>query len=147
MTFISKKPGAGTIIIAAVSLFVLFYVSSCATKVSFLNSTVVPAAEGTVKVKKDSNKNYDIKIELKNLAEPDRLQPSKSMYIVWMESSDNATRNLGRISSSSAFMSSKLKGSFEAVSSVKPTKIFITAEDQADIQYPGSLVVLTTNNF
>jgi hypothetical protein len=40
-----------------------------------------------------------------------------------------------------------LKASFETVSSTKPTKIFLTAEDDASIQYPGSQVVISTNNF
>ena len=47
------------IFIAAAIILVAF--SSCATrKATFLSSAVVPAAEGTVKVKKDNNKNYTI---------------------------------------------------------------------------------------
>jgi hypothetical protein len=44
-------------------------------------------------------------------------------------------------------MSNKLKASFETVSPVKPTKIFITAEDDPGVQYPGTQVVLTTQAF
>jgi hypothetical protein len=126
---------------------VLFYFSSCARKISFLTSSIVPAAEGTVKVNKDKNKNYHIQISLSNLAEPNRLQPSKNTYVVWMETNDNAVKNIGQINTSTGFLSKKLKASFETVTPVKPTKIFLTAEDDANVQYPGMQVVLTTNNF
>ena len=125
----------------------LFYVSSCARKISFQPSSVVPAAQGSVKVTKDKNENYKIKISLVNLAEPTRLQPSKSTYVVWMETADNRTKNIGQINSSAGSLSSKLKADFETVSAFKPVKIFITAEDDASIRYPGMQVVLSTNNF
>jgi hypothetical protein len=44
-------------------------------------------------------------------------------------------------------MSSKLTAYFETVSSVKPNKLFITAEDDANIQYPVSPIILTTGTF
>lgn len=133
--------------IVLVSATTLFYFSSCAKKVSFQNSSVVPAARGTVKVKKDNNNNYDIKIDVDNLSEPGRLQPSKKTYVVWMDTDNNVTKNIGQINSSSGFLTSKLKASFVTVSSVKPHKIFITAEDDGNIQAPGDQLVLTTNSF
>jgi hypothetical protein len=136
-----------TIFAIVAAVLVLFYFSSCARKVSFQTSSVVPAARGDVKVKKDNNNNYSIQISLFNLSEPKRLQPSKNTYVVWMETDDNVTKNIGQINSSTGFLSSKLKASFETVSSTKPTKIFLTAEDDAGIQYPGAQVVLTTNDF
>ncbi|MEP7109765.1 MAG: hypothetical protein ABI760_17345 [Ferruginibacter sp.] len=125
----------------------VFYFSSCARKVSFQTSSVVPAAQGRVKVKKDNNNNYGIKISITNLAEPSRLQPPKNTYVVWMQTASNGTKNIGQINSSTGFLSSKLKASFESVSSFKPIKIFITAEDDAAIQYPGMEVVLSTDKF
>jgi len=124
----------------------IFSLSSCAKKVTFLTSSIVPAARGSVKVSKDRNKNYVIKIQLYNLAESNRLQPSKSIYVVWM-AADHKTINLGKIKSSTSALSNKLKAYFENVSSVKPDRIFITAEDDANIQYPSSDVVLSTDNF
>lgn len=125
----------------------LFIFSSCSKKMSFQKSGVVPAAEGTVKIKKDGNDNYQIKIVLTNLAAPTRLQPSKNSYVVWMDTDNNRIKNIGQINSSTGFLSSKLKASFETVSSFKPVKIFITAEDDAATSYPGMEVVLSTDNF
>lgn len=132
------------------SLFVIMVAlsfTSCAKKVAFQTSTIVPAARGDVKIKKDENKNYLIQIKLENLAEVKRLEPSKSVYVVWMETDDAPVKNIGKIKSDSKFLSSKLKASFETVSPFKPTKIFITAEDSADIQFPGMQLIMETRNF
>ena len=120
----------------------IFVFSSCAKKITFLTSSVVPAAEGQISVKNDKNNNYNIQMQITNLADIERLQPAKKSYVVWMETADNLPKNIGRISSSN-----KLKVSFETVSPMRPTKIFITAEDDEASQYPGTMVVLTTDRF
>jgi hypothetical protein len=135
------------ILLSVFTIMIVFSLNSCATSVSFLNSSVVPAARGSVKVKKDNNKNYVIQISLTDLAEASRLQPSKLTYIVWMVTDRDLTKNIGQLNSSKGFMSKQLKGSFKTVSSDKPVKIFITAEDDAAVQYPGTQVVLSTDKF
>jgi hypothetical protein len=123
-------------------LFSLLLVS-CSEKITFLNSKTVPAARGYVKVKKDKNDNYDINLNLKYLAEPNRLSPPRSTYVVWMTSDDsNIPINLGQI-----IGTSKLNIKFETVSSSKPIRIFITAENDASVQSPRNMLVLETNNF
>lgn len=135
------------ILLSSLALLILFSLGSCARKISFLNSAVVPAAQGTVKVKKDKNSNYKIQIHLVNLAGVSRIQPARQSYVVWMVTANDETKNIGQINSSSSLLSKKLKASFETVSAVKPVKIFITAEDDAGIQYPGTQVILSTDSF
>jgi hypothetical protein len=134
------------VLIMAISVLA-FSFFSCSNKIPFQTSTVVPAAKGDVKVKKGTNNNYLIKIELTDLAKPDRLQPPRNVYVVWMTTANAMTKNIGQIETSSSFLSSQLKSSFEAITPFKPTKIFITAEENANIQYPMSEVVLSTVNF
>ena len=98
-------------------------------------------------IKKDNNKNYAIKIKISNLAEVQRLQPAKNVYVVWIETEENRIKNIGQIKSNTGFISSKLKASFETVTSFQPTKVFITAEENQDVVYPGYQMVLTTNKF
>ena len=129
------------------TIFSVASLTSCSQKIAFQNSTVVPAAQGKVTIKKDSNKNYAIKIKISNLAEVQRLQPAKNVYVVWIETEENNIKNIGRIKSDSGFLSSKLKATFETVTSFKPTKVFITGEDNQDVSYPGYQMVLTTNKF
>lgn len=143
----SNKQVMRSLFFVVAAIFIIFSLSSCAKKVTFLTSSVVPAAEGTVKVTKDNNKNYKINVSLSNLAEPGRLQPAKKMYVVWMETDNNATQNIGQINTSTGFFGGKHKSSFETISINKPTKIFLTAEDDAKVQYPGSQVVLSTDKF
>lgn len=120
---------------------------SCSKKVKFENSPVVPAARGDVKISKNSNKNYVIKIKFDNLAEVDRLDPPKKTYVIWMVTDQQTTKNIGQIKSGSSMMSSKLKADFETSTPYKPVKIFVTAEDDGNVEYPGMYTILTTSNF
>ena len=133
--------------IFSMAIFSLILISSCTQKISFLTSSVVPAARGTVKVKMDDNKNHTIQIALVNLAEPERLSPPKKMYMVWMETDQGEIKNIGRIMTDSGTFSKTLKADFKTVTSFTPVKIFITAEEDANIQSPGWEVILTTAKF
>ena len=128
-------------------LLLLLSLASCSKKINFLTSPVVPAARGYVKINNDKNKNYVIQIQLLELAEVQRLQPSKQTYVIWMVTEEDVSKNMGQIKSSSGMLSKQLKASFESVSPFKPTKIFITAEDDPSIQFPGTQVVLSTDKF
>lgn len=122
----------------------VFLFTSCAEKVAFLNSAVVPAAEGTVSIKQDKNKNYNIDLAVKRLADPGRLTPPKAVYVVWMETSENGVQNIGQLNTSTKGFSGMLSSSLKTVSPHKPTAFFITAEDDATGNYPGMTVVLKT---
>lgn len=108
-------------------------------------SSVVPAAEGKIKIKKDRNNNYVIDISVIRLADPERLQPPKKTYVVWIETNGYGTKNIGRLVSSTGLLSNTLKASLNTITSFKPRRIFITAEENGAIQYPAGQVVLTTN--
>jgi hypothetical protein len=133
---------SGTLII-----LVMLFVVSCATSESFLNSSVVPSATGKVKVKKDNNQNYIVKVEIDDLAEVERLQTSKQTYIVWMETEKGNTENLGQLKSSTGFMSKQHTASLEATSPFKPIRIFVTAENESNARYPDQNTILTTDTF
>ncbi len=130
-------------------LFVLsicsFLLLSCSKKMMFASSSVVPAAEGSVKYKKDNNNNYHVDIKVMHLANSNKLTPARSSYVVWMETESNGTKNLGQLKSSGSLLSSTLKGSLSAVTAFQPKSFFITAEDDSNISYPGTEVVLKTN--
>jgi hypothetical protein len=135
------------IFIGAFAILILFSFDASAKKVKFLTSGLVPAARGYVKIHRDKNLNYDIDINISNLAEAFRLQPSKLNYIVWLETKDGIIMNMGKIKSTVGLLSKNLKASFETVTSLKPVRIFITAEDDPSRQYPGKEIALTTSTF
>lgn len=144
---LAKSTQSKNILLGLLTLMIIFSLTACSKKIAFLTSSVVPAARGYVNIKTDKNKNNVIDIHLTELAEVQRLQPARQTYVVWMLTDQDVTKNIGQIKSASGMMSKQLKASFETVSSFKPVKIFITAEDNADIQYPGSQLVLETDKF
>ncbi len=134
--------GMKHILLTLTLLLVVFSIISCAKKIMFQTSSVIPAARGQVALKKDKNNNYQVQMTLSYLAEPERLSPAKNTYVVWVVSEENEIPvNLGQI-----IGTSKLKVKFETVTSSKPKKIFITAENDASTQYPGNMVVLQTDD-
>jgi ribosomal protein S9 len=138
---------------SAVSATILFYVafsvmifsSACSRKFAFVGSAIVPAASGAVKVNKDKNKNYAIEVNVTNLTQPKNLQPPRNTYVVWMETKENGIKNIGQLQSSTSLFSSTLKASLKTVSPYEPDNFFISAEDDADIQFHGTQIVIRTN--
>jgi hypothetical protein len=120
------------------SILLVFLIAgvSCRTTVDFPHSSVLPAAEVKAKVKKDKNENYQIKLEADHLADPTRLKPSKDVYVVWLETENNDSQNIGQLTTKGS-----KNASLETVTSYKPVRIFITAEDRANLQYPRGEVV------
>lgn len=136
-----------SILLIVFAVLMIFPVTSFAKKYTFLNSTIVPGANGFIKVKKDKNKNYIIKVEVTDLAEVDRVQSSQTTYVVWMETDESNAENLGQLKSSRSFLSKRHTASLETASPYKPIKVFITTENGTNTQYPGEQVVLTTVTF
>jgi len=133
--------------LAFISIVTIATLQSCARKITFLPSSEAPAANGKVKIKKDQNDNYNIEVSIKRLSPANKLTPPAKTYVVWIETDQNETKNIGQINSSSSLLSSKLKASLTAVSPSKPTRLFITTEENGTAFYPGSRVVLTTKKF
>jgi hypothetical protein len=131
----------GKIITSAIAVIMIFSLGACSKKIVFPISTVIPSATAIINIKKDKNKNYSIVFIVKNMAGPERLQPEKKLYLVWMETEQNGTINLGQVN-----ISKGLKGSLNATTPFKPTLFFVTAEDDATIKNPGDQVVLRTDN-
>jgi len=119
-------------------------IPSCSRKMTFETSRVVPAATGSVTIKKNDNNNYRVDVKTTNLAKPKNLTPPKDVYVVWMRTVENSLRNIGMIKSSSGLFSSTVKGELKATATSKPTSFFITAENDGNVQYPDNEVVLRT---
>ena len=144
MKILNPNLKEATILYVFILAFIIVSISSCAKKLTFSTSTVVPAATGNVKIKKDKNDNYSINVSLRNLAPSNKLTPPRETYIVWVETESNGVKNIGQINTSSGLFSKKLKASLSANLPFKPNEIFITAEDNQNVQYPGNLLILTT---
>lgn len=147
MTTLKKKLQIQRVLLIVLSTMMVMQFTSCSQKVAFLNSSVVPGAEGYVKVKKDKNKNYIIEAVVTDLARIDKVNAIKSTYVLWMETDQGNAENLGQLKSSTSLFSKRHNASLETASSFKPVKFFITTEEGINVQYPGDKIVLTTDNF
>lgn len=123
-----------------VVLLVALSLGACSPKLTFSNSTIAPAATGTVDFKKDKNKNYIVTIDVRNLADPQRLTPARSTYVVWMDTNEQSAQKVGQL----AVRSKSLRGTLKATSVNQPNQIYITAEDNGEVGSPGGMTVLTT---
>ena len=132
------------LLLATTVIILMLSAGSCVETRMFSSSSVVPAATGSVKIKRDKNNNYNIEIEIVDLASAEMLQPPRETYVVWLDSDENTTRNLGQLKSSTSVFSKRLKASMETVSTTRPRRIFITAENDPNVRNPNSEVVLTT---
>lgn len=131
----------------ALAAVLLLSLSSCAKKLSFNTSMIAPAASGSVKISKDKNKNYAIDVFVRNLAPSDKLTPPRETYVVWVDTESNGVKNIGQINTSTGLLSKTLKASLKANLPFKPVRVFITGEDMQNVQYPGNMVVLSTDSF
>src|SRR5690349_15374560 len=127
-------------------VLVSFLMGACATKMGFERSSVVPGADGKVAVKKDNNNNYAITVNTVNLPSSKNLTPSRDVYVVWMEDENKNVKKLGQIKPSTGLLSKAYKGELKATSTSRPRKVFITAEDNSELEYPSNDLVLTTSD-
>lgn len=123
-------------------IFAAILVTACSRDIVFPVSDVVPAAEAVLKVEENDNDDYQLDLEVENLAGPDRLTPSRRYYVVWMVSKRNGTINLGNLD-----INRKNKGSLETSSPYEPVRVFITAEDDKTPVVPSTQIVLDSGEF
>jgi hypothetical protein len=127
-------------------LIVTSTLSSCSKTLRFNISPVLPSAVGTVKLSTDDNKNRTMTLNIKNLVDPQRLTPPKKIYVVWMQTKNEGTRNLGSLVGSEGYFTSTRTATFSSVITGEPLRFFVTAEESAQVSGPGPVTVLTTSS-
>ncbi|MDO9276771.1 MAG: hypothetical protein Q7T92_14660 [Lutibacter sp.] len=126
--------------INVLALVAFFLLTSCATTTKFPVSSIVPAAEITVKKKQDNNKNYVIEVVAKNLASANRVDSTKKNYNVWLVTENNGTKNAGQLINKNA-----KTASLKTSTPFNVKEIIITAEDQGDYSYPVGIEITRTS--
>lgn len=119
-----------------VIIVIMALLSSCASTTTFPVSVSVPAADITVKTKKQGDTNYQVTIEAENLAASDRLNPPKEYYVIWAVSDAGVIRNVGHFIQDNAE-----KATYKASFPYQPMEIFITAEDEQGGCQPGGMEI------
>lgn len=122
-----------------VFISVVALMTSCASTAKFPVSSAVPAADITVKKKQDKNNNYVIEVTARNLAEPSRLSPSNNNYSVWIVAENGSIKNLGQLVNKNA-----KKAVLETSTPFDVREIFITVEEQGNVNYPSGMEISRT---
>lgn len=128
-------------------LIALLVVSGCSTKIYFPASPVVPAAEPKATIKKNKEGEYVVKLDVNNLALPERLSPPKRNYIVWVNTETAGVQPIGELKNRRGMFSDTGKASFEGNILSRPTQLFVTAERSANVRFAGDHTVLKSDVF
>lgn len=115
-------------------------ISSCSRSISFPVSSVAPAAEIVAKKSKDKNDNVVIDITAKNLASPERLDPPRSVYNVWIVTESDGTKNVGQLMNKNA-----QTATLRVMTPFEVREIIITAEDRGDHSFPSGFEISRTS--
>ena len=124
-----------TILLSLASLL-----AGCASSAKFPVSTVAPAAVITAKKTLDKNKNYVVELVALNLTSPERLNPPKDHYNVWIVTEQNEYKNLGQIMNANA-----KKVVFRTLTPFNPKEIILTAEDEGNRPMPTGIEIARTS--
>jgi hypothetical protein len=101
------------------------------------------AAQGSLRVKSSDNGNSRLRLELKHLAQPEKVSPNASAFVAWavpQNSPGVSAQNVGTFR-----VNSELEGSLETVTPHKEFELFITAEPKGDVGVPTGRKLLWTN--
>jgi hypothetical protein len=100
-------------------------------------SDLIPSATGKVEVKEDDNGNRRIKVRVYHLVDPERLNPARSGYIVWIEPKGKDPEPLGMLK-----VDKDWKGELEGTTPSKSFSVFVTAEENPKSERPEGTEIL-----
>lgn len=120
----------------SLAIVLIALLSSCATQIKFPTSSVVPAATISAKKSVDKQKNISLEITAENLASAERLDPPGNNYSIWIVTKDHEVKNLGQLNIENA-----KKTVYTVVTPYDFDEIFITVEDQGDLDYPRGVEI------
>jgi len=128
--------GRATKALALTFIVLVLIATSCANRSKFPISTVTPAADIVAVRSHDQNGNAELKITAKHLAAVDRVASPKKAYVVWIVTEKEGVKNIGKLVNKNA-ETVKLKALIPDIA----TEVFITAEDDGDVLYPGGVEI------
>ena len=114
----------------------LLVLHSCSSTTQLPVSDIAPAANITAKISDGDHENTEIKITARHLANPQRLSPSKNLYVVWIVTDNDLVKNVGTI-----VQDGDGKVGLEVITPFEVKEIIITAEDKGNITKPGNMLI------
>jgi hypothetical protein len=119
---------------------IMFWPFGGGEKVPMVAGTQTPAARGTVIVRTGSNNNSRLDLKVQALAKASSLTPAANAYVVWVQPPGQSAQNEGELK-----VDKNLNGELHTETSYKRFKVFVTAEQNAQVQAPKGAQVLTAD--
>jgi len=123
-------------ILKSLIALVLLALISCSSTSQFPVSDVLPAARIEAKISEDDNNNTEIGITAHHLANPNRLNPAKNLYVVWVVTENGLVKNVGKM-----IQDGHKKVKLDIVTPFEVKEILITAEDNGNVTKPGDMLI------
>ena len=103
-------------------------------------SEKIPATRAQLSFAKTDNDNTKIDLKVNHLAEPERVVPGATTYIVWVRPTGDApAQNLGALK-----VDRNLKAKLETVTPQKNFELFVTAESSPLVTNPSGEALMWT---
>ncbi|MGB7435953.1 MAG: hypothetical protein WBR26_03170 [Candidatus Acidiferrum sp.] len=125
---------------ALLAMILLWPFGGGGTKVQMMAGTVTPGAQGTIIVHNGTNNNARLELKVKALANPNALTPAENVYVVWVQPPDQPAQNQGQLK-----VNKNEEGALSFETSYQRFEVFITAEQNAQVQTPQGPQVLSAD--
>ena len=101
---------------ALILFMTIFFLTALALEDRLVSTGIAPGAEGKVVTNVDRNGNIEVEVQVKHLANAEKLTPAKQAYVVWVQPRGKDPEPLGTLR-----VNENLEGSLKATT---PYKIF-----------------------
>jgi hypothetical protein len=103
-------------------------------------SSDVPAAQGELKLRTGDSGNTKLNVEVAHLAEPEKVRPGATNYVVWVQSPQGPPQNVGALK-----VGDDRKGELATTTPYSEFQLFITAEPNPTAAMPSSERLMFAN--
>ncbi|MEO5729318.1 MAG: hypothetical protein ABI134_21005 [Byssovorax sp.] len=109
-----------------------------AAPIKLTSSPAAPAASGEITTEEGDNGNLKLKIEVKHLAAPEKVEPGAKVFVVWAEKAGAAPQNVGALK-----VDEDRTGRLDTITPLHRFNLAITAEEDPATASPKGPRVLS----
>ena len=126
------------IIMALLLLPVLL--AGCAKRVRFEALPLAGPATAAARIELTYDRNNNLQVQLTNVPDPSRLNPTYSRYVLWAATPDRQhVINIGQLR-----VDEKKKAQIQTLTSLRSFILLVTAEPRGDVMVPGPAILFQT---